>query len=95
MPEETWREQSACRTPDGEDVMSAAMEPQAGVQTILAAKRFCQVCPVRGKCLVVGLEEPFGVWGGLSRRERQKLRQEWEERCRVTNEVRTRKREAS
>src|SRR5687767_10551603 len=37
-----------------------------------------KVCPVRGECLDYALarNEPFGVWGGLSERERAKVRRE-------------------
>lgn len=40
-----------------------------------AAKSVCVVCPVREECLEWALEsrEPFGVWGGLSERERNRL----------------------
>lgn len=37
----------------------------------LAAKRVCWRCPVRPECLVAGLRESFGVWGGLSEQERR------------------------
>jgi WhiB family redox-sensing transcriptional regulator len=37
------------------------------------AKRICQLCGVRAECLEYALEHkiPFGVWGGLSQRERK------------------------
>lgn len=37
------------------------------------AKRICAGCPVRQECLDYALEhdEAFGVWGGLSARERR------------------------
>jgi len=39
------------------------------------AKRFCNQCPVINECAKYALEaeEPFGVWGGLSARERDKM----------------------
>jgi WhiB family redox-sensing transcriptional regulator len=44
----------------------------------LGAKRVCQTCPVRMECLkeAVAFEPPgerYGVWGGLSARERDQL----------------------
>ncbi|MEV8532454.1 WhiB family transcriptional regulator [Streptomyces sp. NPDC051211] len=38
-----------------------------------AAKRVCADCPVRRECLTYALRarEPYGVWGGLSARERR------------------------
>ena len=40
------------------------------------AKRICIRCDVRKECLEYALKtrQPFGVWGGKSDRERQKLR---------------------
>lgn len=41
-------------------------------------KQICRGCEVREKCLEYAIEhdERFGIWGGLSERERRKLRQE-------------------
>ena len=40
-----------------------------------AAKAVCSRCPVRAECLAEALanREPFGVWGGLTARERRGL----------------------
>jgi WhiB family redox-sensing transcriptional regulator len=38
------------------------------------AKAFCSGCPVWGECLAYGLDEDHGVWGGLNRAERARLR---------------------
>jgi hypothetical protein len=38
------------------------------------AKAFCAGCPVWSECLAYGLEEDHGVWGGLNRAERARLR---------------------
>jgi WhiB family redox-sensing transcriptional regulator len=42
------------------------------------AKKICASCSVAGDCLEYALEndERYGVWGGLSERERRRLRQE-------------------
>lgn len=39
-----------------------------------AAKGICRGCPVRLDCLAAGLHEQHGVWGGLSERQRRRLR---------------------
>ena len=46
--------------------------------TTKEAKKVCQRCPVREPCLdyAMAAGERYGVWGGLSERERRKLRKE-------------------
>ncbi|MCC5954179.1 MAG: WhiB family transcriptional regulator [Acidimicrobiia bacterium] len=38
------------------------------------AKAICGECPVKQACADDGIEEPAGVWGGMSERDRRKLR---------------------
>ena len=40
------------------------------------AKKTCLGCPVRHECLQYALDhdERFGIWGGLSERERRRLK---------------------
>lgn len=38
------------------------------------AKAICATCPVREACLKQGMDEEFGVWGGLSPEDRAGLR---------------------
>jgi WhiB family redox-sensing transcriptional regulator len=71
---QSWRMQGRCRGidpaifyPPTEDDASAA-----------EAKQICSTCPVRTPCLehALALREKFGVWGGLTERERRRaLRQ--------------------
>jgi WhiB family redox-sensing transcriptional regulator len=51
-----------------------AFYPERGYGT-RAAKAVCAACPVRPECLAYALErgERFGVWGGMSERERRRL----------------------
>lgn len=37
------------------------------------ARRMCEECPVTGFCLEIGINEKWGMWGGLDPKERQKL----------------------
>src|SRR6266511_746616 len=41
-----------------------------------AAKRICQTCVVQVECLEYALanDERFGIWGGMSERERRRLK---------------------
>ncbi len=52
-----------------------AFFPDKGGATTRAAKAVCAGCPVRTECLTYALDrgERFGVWGGMSERERHRL----------------------
>lgn len=65
-----WQSDSLCAQTDPE-----AFFPEKGGST-RDAKRICTGCSVRAQCLEYALEndERFGIWGGLSERERRKLR---------------------
>jgi WhiB family redox-sensing transcriptional regulator len=49
--------------------------PERGVST-REAKEACRGCVVREECLEFALDnrEKFGIWGGMSERERRRLR---------------------
>jgi WhiB family redox-sensing transcriptional regulator len=68
--EETWRLEALCAETDPE-----AFFPEKGGST-REAKRVCTGCEVRAECLEFALasDERFGIWGGLSERERRRLR---------------------
>lgn len=68
--DQEWQEQALCAQTDPE-----AFFPEKGGST-REAKRICQACPVRDECLEFALEhdERFGIWGGLSERERRRLK---------------------
>ena len=52
--------------------------------SVTDAKRICRDCPVRTQCLQYALDndERFGIWGGLSERERRRLKRGPRERAR-------------
>jgi WhiB family redox-sensing transcriptional regulator len=66
----SWQSDSLCAQTDPE-----AFFPEKGGST-RDAKRICTSCEVRTQCLEYALEndERFGIWGGLSERERRKLK---------------------
>ncbi|MBB3115660.1 WhiB family transcriptional regulator [Corynebacterium bovis] len=68
--EQDWQEQALCAQTDPE-----AFFPEKGGST-REAKRICQACGVRDECLEYALanDERFGIWGGLSERERRRLK---------------------
>lgn len=65
-----WQEQALCAQTDPE-----AFFPEKGGST-REAKRICRACVVRDQCLEYALEhdERFGIWGGLSERERRRVK---------------------
>jgi WhiB family redox-sensing transcriptional regulator len=40
------------------------------------AKAICATCPVLAPCREFGMGEPFGVWGGLSEKERAAIKRQ-------------------
>lgn len=64
-----WRDFAACAETDPE-----AFFPEKGGST-KEAKQVCGQCFVRAECLEYALKrgERFGIWGGLSERERRRL----------------------
>ena len=68
--DESWRLDGLCAETDPE-----AFFPEKGGST-REAKRVCAGCPVRLQCLEFALQgdERFGIWGGLSERERRRIR---------------------
>ena len=67
---EIWRTDGMCAEVDPD-----LWFPEVG-QNAKWAKRICAGCPVTGECLDAALarDERFGIWGGLSERERDELR---------------------
>ena len=65
-----WQDRALCAQTDPE-----AFFPEKGGST-REAKKVCRVCEVRTECLEYALEhdERFGIWGGLSERERRRLK---------------------
>ena len=68
-----WRELAACRGTDLE-----VFFPGPG-ESAEAARRVCAACPVRQACLDYAITNriAYGVWGGLTERERRALRSGW------------------
>lgn len=68
--EDQWQDRALCAQTDPE-----AFFPEKGGST-REAKRICLGCEVRSECLEYALQhdERFGIWGGLSERERRKLK---------------------
>jgi WhiB family transcriptional regulator, redox-sensing transcriptional regulator len=65
-----WQADALCSQTDPE-----AFFPEKGGST-RDAKKICDSCGVKSECLEYALknDERFGIWGGLSERERRRLR---------------------
>lgn len=68
----SWVDRAACAGMDTELFFPARGESTA------EAKAVCRGCPVRAECLDDAVErgEKFGIWGGASKRERDRLRRQ-------------------
>ena len=62
-----WRTRAACR--DEPDLLFVRGAAQRRVKVV------CEPCPVRAECLAEALDRriEFGVWGGMTERERRAL----------------------
>jgi WhiB family redox-sensing transcriptional regulator len=66
--QDTWRESARCRDEDPDRLfVRGALQRKA--------RAICGGCPVRPQCLAEALDNriEFGVWGGLTERERRAL----------------------
>ncbi len=65
----SWQDQALCAQTDPE------LFHEKGGST-REAKRVCESCEVRSECLEYALanDERFGIWGGMSERERRRLK---------------------
>lgn len=73
-----WWEQAACQEhpelswfPDEDGPRT----PEAAAMSA-KARGVCQSCPVRVDCLEYGMEQRFGIWGGLGPSQRKRLRKQ-------------------
>ena len=62
MARPAWQARARCR----------GYGPEAFFDDPERAAATCAGCPVRSECAKAGMSERFGVWGGLSERERRR-----------------------
>lgn len=70
LPDDDWMREAVCTQTDVE-----AFFPEGGSSAALA-RRVCLGCPVRSDCLkwAMDTDERYGVLGGMTERERARLR---------------------
>jgi WhiB family redox-sensing transcriptional regulator len=63
-----WRAAARCRTSDAEELFVVGARQRQ-------ARQLCRSCAVRTECLAYALDHriEFGVWGGMTERERRAL----------------------
>lgn len=68
----SWQDYSNCRGADAD-----LFFPERGAST-RKAKAICGACEVKMECLEFAITqgEKFGIWGGMSERERRRIRKE-------------------
>ncbi|MDH3729896.1 MAG: WhiB family transcriptional regulator [Acidimicrobiia bacterium] len=68
----SWQDLANCRGGNAD-----LFFPERGAST-RTAKGICKACVVRDDCLEFAITngEKFGIWGGLSERERRKIRRD-------------------
>jgi WhiB family redox-sensing transcriptional regulator len=75
--DEAWPRRAACRGPESALFFPpTSSEPRADREARESrAKAICSGCPVRLPCLdyALEIEEPHGIWGGLTEHERRAL----------------------
>jgi WhiB family transcriptional regulator, redox-sensing transcriptional regulator len=75
LESEFWREGAACADRPEVDFFAAPDRPAE----IARAKAICASCPVADDCLGFAIEtnQPDGIWGGYTSKERITLRRRW------------------
>lgn len=72
LDELSWQDYANCRGGDAD-----LFFPERGAST-RRAKAICNACEVKLECLEYAIVngEKFGIWGGMSERERRRVRRE-------------------
>lgn len=72
MGELSWQDYANCRGADAD-----LFFPERGAST-RKAKAICGECQVKAQCLdfAIDVGEKFGIWGGMSERERRRVRRD-------------------
>ena len=77
---EFWREGAACADRPEIDFFA----PSEDGEEVRRAKTICASCPVLDDCLAFAIEtnQPDGIWGGHTAKERVRIRRQWLQRLR-------------
>ena len=84
MADVSWMSEAACRTHDPRKWFPNVGKggPKGGVRIpkqAIEALEICSTCPVAEQCLEYSLLwEPYGIWGGKTEQQRNRIRKERE-----------------
>ena len=73
-----WRELAACAGMPAETFYPKTPKGDTRLwkQKIEEAKAICNRCVVKEECLLAGMREEFGIWGGMDEKERKSYRRQ-------------------
>lgn len=74
-----WMDQALCAQVDPDlffELATSRYEMANQADRVSAAKAICARCPVSAECLELALagDERYGIWGGLTERERRQVK---------------------
>jgi len=89
--DQSWRYLAECDGVEDPDIFFPPRDKALYSKIAAEAKSYCKgdgntlPCPVRLDCLweAVQTEEPYGIWGGMSHRERNALVRKWQRKYRT------------
>lgn len=67
-----WWDRAACKGMDPD--MWFPERGETGLGNRSPALAVCRRCPVQVECLDAGMDEPVGIWGGLTVQDRERIR---------------------
>jgi WhiB family redox-sensing transcriptional regulator len=69
-----WHAEAACRGRNPETWFPEIRKTLAEeIRAAMPAKRICAACPVLAECLAAAFENDFGIWGGSTPAERERV----------------------
>lgn len=75
-----WQDRAECK---GTDISWFFSNSKANNENKLPGRHICADCSVKIECLEYALknQEPYGIWGGLTTKERRKLVRIHDDKC--------------
>ena len=70
----TWRQRANCRGLPASWWYSPAPVTPESMTNLRKARRLCLSCEVRAEGLEDGMDERYGIWGGLSPKQRIRIK---------------------